>query len=242
MTPRRVRRACLLCLILSACLLAGCGQVDVTADFYRDEKWEALLEVSFPRQTLSMYGASLADIDRQVEDAVAEAQSEGIRASVKKAETEDELVYTFTMKGQGFDKLSMVAFEEEADIHVEQVDGRRLVHFGYYVDPMLGLQPHNITLRGAEIIDGNGRLLDKHTMTWQNASGRLEATLTEQSRSSVGGVLGVGALVVVGVGLVSGGAYFWRRQRPARPVPCPWCGFWIPPGARFCPGCGRPRQ
>lgn len=243
MTSRRMRRVCLTKLFfLFACLLAGCGHVDISADLYSGERWEAIVEIGFPVQAFAVYGESPANIDDQLDEMVAGVRLEGVRASWDKTETDDELIYTIEMKGKGLDKLSSGAFEEEAEIYVEEIGGRRVVHFGYYVDPMLVMQPHSITLRGGEIIDGNGRLLDKGTMTWRNASGHLEATLTEQSRFSVSSGLRILALVVVGVALVTGGIYLWRRRRMTRPVPCPWCGFWVPPGARFCPGCGRSRQ
>lgn len=232
---------CLL-LISFALILAGCGRVDVITDFYRGENWEAVIDVSFSLQALSMLGGSPAEIESQLDEMVIDAKSEGVRASWEKTQTKDAMVYTVKMKGQGLDKLSEAAFDGEAEIRAEKDGGQRVIHFSHYVDPGLGFESQTITLRGGEIIDGNGRLVDKRTMIWRDAAGRIEATLTERSRLGVGSILGILAVVVFTTGLAVGGAHWWRRRRTVQPTPCPWCGFWIPEGARFCPGCGRPRE
>ena len=145
------------------------------------------------------------------------------------------------MKGKGLDTLSRSVFGGEAEIYADESTGRRLIHFSQYMGAGLGFNSQALTLRGGEIIAGNGRLVDDHTIAWDDPHGWIEATLTEGSRFGLGGVLSTVAGIVVVAGLVLGGVQWWRRRRVLRAAPCPWCDFWIPQGARYCPGFGRRR-
>lgn len=228
-------------LALLALVLAGCGaDVDVTVDFYRGENWQAVTELSVSAETLAMTGGA-GEIEKQLDELVTAAEAEDVRASWEKTKAEDNLVYVVEMEGKGLDTLSRSVFDGEAEIYADESTGQRLIHFSQYVGSGLGFSSQTITLRGGEIIAGNGQLVDDRTITWENPSGRIEATLTERSRFGLGSILGIAAAIVVFAGLVVGGVQWWRRSRALRPVPCPWCGSWIPEGAGYCPGCGRPR-
>jgi len=230
----------LLLVVLTLVLTACEGDVDVTVDFYRGENWHAVTVLSVPTEALALAGGAGA-IERELDELVAAAAADGVRASWEKTEAEGNLVYTIEMQGKGLDTLSRTVFDGEAEIYVDESTGQRLVHFSQYVSSGWGFSTQTITLRGGEIIAGNGRLVDDHTITWENPSGRIEATLTERSRLGLGGVLGIVAGIVVVTGLILGAVRLWRRSRALPPAPCPWCGFWIPEGARRCPGCGRRR-
>ena len=214
--------------------------MDVTIDFFRDEAWQAMLELSVSAETIAMAGGP-TELENQLDQMVAEASAQDISTSWKRIESEDKVIYSVEMSGRGLDTLSQAVFDGEAEIYVDDSTGRRLIHFAQYASSGMEFTSQTITLRGGEIIAGNGRLVDDRTITWENPSGRIEATLTERSRFGQGGVLGgVVGVIVVG-GLVYGGVQWWRRSRVRRPLPCPWCGSWIPEGARYCPACGRPR-
>ena len=228
--------------VLSAMLalvLVGCGHLDVTTDFGRDGKWETAIQYTVSREILAMVGTQ--EITDWLDELVSEATTQGVRAQWKQKSAKDATVYVIEMKGEELDTLSQVVFDGKADISVDESNGRRLIRFSQYLTEG-DFETQTLTLRGGKIVDGNGRLVDSRTMTWENHYGDVYAVLTERGGMGVGGILGIVALSVVGIGIVLGGAYWWQRRRASGPAPCPACGFWIPEGARFCPGCGRPRE
>lgn len=231
----------LLKVLLSAMLalvLVGCGHVQVTTDFYRGGKWEAIIQYTISLETLAIVGDQ--EITNWLDNEISKATAQGVRAQWKQTKAKDAAAYVIEMKGEELDTLSQVVFDGEADVRVDESDGRRLIRFSQYLTGA-DFESQTLTLRGGKIIDGNGRLVDSRTMTWENHYGDAYAILTERGSVGVGGILGIVALVVVGIGIVLGGVYWWQRRRASGPAPCPACGFWIPEGARFCPGCGRPR-
>jgi len=235
-----LRSSGILLLALLSLVLAGCGAVvDVTVDFYSGENWQAVMELSVPVELTMAGGAD--DIGSQLDDLVAKAAADGVRVSWEETEANENVVYTIEMKGKGLDTLSRTIFDGQAEIHVDESTGRRLIHFGQYMNSGWGFSAQTLTLRGGKIIAGNGQLVDNHTITWQNPSGRIEATLTERSRFGLASALGILAGVIVVAGLVLGGIRWWRGSRSLPPTLCHWCGYSMPKGAHYCPACGRPR-
>jgi len=222
-------------------VLAGCGAaVDVTVDFFRGENWQAVTELSVPAETLAMAGGA-GEIESHLDELVATAAADDVRAVWEKTEAEGNVVYTIEMRGKGLDTLSRAVFDGEAEIYVDESSGRRLIYFGQYVSPRLDFSAQTLTLSGGEIVAGNGQLVNDRTITWENPYGRIEATLTERSRFGLASILGIVAGMAAVAGLALGIVQLRRRSRAVPPVPCPWCGSWIPEGAPYCPGCGRPR-
>jgi hypothetical protein len=227
--------------VVLALVLAGCGaNVDIVVDFYRGGHWEASTVLGFSQKALALAGGA-DEIERQLDEMVSEATAADVRASWRRTEVDDGPAYAIEMRGQGLDLLSEAIFGGDARIYVDNSSGQRLIHFSQPIDLALGFSTYTIALRGGEIVGGNGQVLDRHTITWKQPSGQIEATLTERSGFRLGRALGVLASVVVVGGLLYGGLQWWHRSRALSPVPCPWCGSWIPEGARFCTECGRPR-
>jgi hypothetical protein len=225
-------------LLLGALVLAGCGHVDVTTDFYRGGRWETVITYRVAQETLAMIGAQ--EMVTELDEFVREAADQGVRAKWKQESIEGGVAYAIMMKGEGLDTLSQVVFDGDAEIRADESGDRRLIHFSQRLTSG-DFESHTLTLRGGEIIEGNGEWVDSRTMTWENHYGDVYAILTERGRGGAGRVLAIVALVILGVGIVLGGIYWWQRRRASGPAPCPACGFWVPEGARFCPGCGRPR-
>jgi len=218
-------------------ILVGCmGQVNVTVDFYRGGNWEAVTEFAVPREAITVTGGE-AQIEAELDNLVREASEEDVRASWEKDSGEGKLVYVVHMKGNTLESLSRMVFEG-ADITVEQREGERLIHFRHNPDS-LDFDSQTIVLRGAEIIAGNGQLIDSQSMMWQNPYREIHATLREQSRFSMGKAFSIGTGIVVVAGLLAAAAYLWRRSQTVGTTYCPWCGAPNPGEAHFCTQCGR---
>jgi hypothetical protein len=228
--------------VLAAIALAGCGaDLDVTIDFYRGEEWEAFLEIAISADVLALAGGP-GEIESQLDELVASSASSDVRTSWKKASgNEGELLYTIRMKGAGLEVLSQVVLDGNADIYVDESSGRRLVHFSQYTSTPIDFGSQSLTLRGGEIISGNGQLVDNQSITWENYYGRMEAVLTERSRFGLDSPLGIGAALLLVAGLVLAGVKLWQRKQTSSPAFCISCGAPIPEDARFCTNCGRAR-
>ena len=241
--PSLAAQCGLLFLTLVALTVTGCGHVEVTTDFYRGEKWEAEIGYTVTLETLAMVGEQ--EITAMLDEMVAEAKAQGARASWSKKTARDSTTYLVTIKGEGLDTLSYVVFDGDAEIYYDEVDGKRAIYFSEYASGS-GFETMTLTLRGGEIMYGNGTYVDNRTMSWTNHYGTMEAVLTERRRVNVLLIvvillllLGIGAILVGVIAFV-----LFKRAKATRQVPsvCAHCGFNIPPGAKFCPGCGQPKD
>lgn len=227
-------------LIGLALLLAGCmGEMSLTVDFYREGEWEAVTEVSVPQEAVAIAGGG-DKIEADLDDMVQEVREEDVRASWNKQENDGRLTYVVNMRGTDLDSLSSTVLED-AEIVVDEDSGARVIHVSYYPG-LPGFESQTLVLRGGEIIAGNGQRVDRQTMMWENPVYLVEASLREHSRFPLGKLLGVGTGIVTAVGILAGAAYLWRRNKPAKPAYCPWCGAQMSGGARFCTQCGRSRD
>lgn len=220
--------------------LAGCGaNMEQTITFYVNEEWAAESSIEVPLQSLALVGGK-PQMDTVIEEMVTEMEAEGARVSWNSSEEDGSVIYTLEAKGEGYEGLRQVAFED-AEITTMEEDGRRLIHFSTFIPrDFLDANRNTITLVGREIVSAsNGDVIvDKGTVQWVNPSGRIEAVL-EAKR-------GFGLLsLLIPIGLVAGvvGAFFLARQgfgRSRSPF-CPSCGAELAPQAKFCPHCGQPR-
>lgn len=224
-----------LTLFLMAFSLVACGgAVDQTVTFYTNENWTAETKLSLPAELFAFTGTT--EIERQVEEQAHQWRAQGAKVSWKASSEGSTQIYTFNLSGQGLHLLNSIVFDGNADLYIDDSSGKRQVYFNRRITRGLfdDLSRYTLTLRGGEVIYGNGRQIDRRTMQWINPSGHIEAVFTERSRLNVGILLLLGlALLVVG-----GGWLLFRR----RPGPCPHCGQWLEAGARYCPSCGNSRS
>jgi hypothetical protein len=225
-------------LVIAATLLVSCGgDVEMTVDFFSNERWEADVLMTLPKE-VSLLAAGVGELEGMLDELARGVEDQGGRVRWKRVDSESDLVYAVEIEGIGLDKLSNIVFDGDARIEVDESTGRRLIKFAYR--PGVGLGgSQEFTLRGGEIVSGNGRRVDKQTMSWRNTYSVMEATLTEQTTTNAASVLGIAAGGLA-IGALIFGAMQLRQRRPGKsPHVCPACGFLSPNSARFCPGCGR---
>lgn len=231
----------ILCLFSAVIILVGCG-ADITRSvtFYEDEDWEADMEIAMPVELLAFLGTA-EELEKSTTEEVADWEAKGAQVSWKSSREEATLIYTFHIEGTGWNLLNEIIFEDRAQIFVEEVGGRRQIHFSYLVSGDLsGANSDVLTLNGGEIISSNGEQLSSGQVKWINTGQRAEAIFTEKSRFGFSTFLII-ALVLGGVG---GGVWYFRQKnsqspvQPPQPLFCANCGVQLMSQAKFCPHCG----
>jgi len=230
----------LLLMFTAVLFLVGCGaEIDQSVTFYRDEQWSAELRLGTSIEMAALLG-SPTEIERELDNIVAEAKNLGVDASWKSSQRDRTLIYTIETKGRGYDALNEIMFDNRAQISVVEDEGRRHIHFSQPVSrDFLDANRYAVTLTGGEIVSSNGTALDRGSVQWVNPSGRMEAVLTEKSRFRVGLWLLIIALVA---GIGGGGWYVWQQQNQQTAAParfCIHCGHPLGAQAQFCPSCGH---
>lgn len=226
----------LLSVILGALLLAGCGgeaKTDVT--LYKGENWQAIMELAIPSQLLGMAGGEAA-LENELRSSLREKPPD-IEVSWHREYEGQNVVYHFTLKGRGWDKLNEAIFDGGATIVGE--DGK--VHITYPIPWGSELTISTLTLRGGKIVSSNADEVTNGSAIWYNPTGTIEAVLTEKSRINWPVIL----LIALGVSMVGGAIAFLTRRQPSEAGAfiveesvCPRCGTVNPPGAKFCKHCG----
>jgi hypothetical protein len=228
--------------LLATFFLNACeGDVDQTVTFYRNELWEADVEMRIPGEVVALTG-SIDEFEVRLDERIAQWEESGVRATWESNREDTTLIYTFHIEGQGLNRLRNTVFDGNGDLYVTVEDGKRYVHFLYQAGSgLLGdLNAYRLTLIGGEIISSNGNQLDNGMVQWTNPSGQIEAVLTEKSRFHAG--ILVPLIAVTAAGAV-GWCFLRRRGQPASQLSelCQHCGAWLEPQANFCPSCGQTR-
>jgi hypothetical protein len=227
--------------------LAGCGaDIDRHVTFYRDEAWRAEMEIAFPVEMLALLASSPESFEADIAKQVADWEADGAQVNWNSRRQETTLIYTFNIEGEGLELLNTIAFEGDATLTAMEINGQRQIQFSYFSSgDLTGANTNTVTLQGGDILSSNGTEIDKGTVQWVNANGRMEAVLTEKSGSGLGMLL-IGLLLAGSMG--GAGWYFWkqRQQTPVQMQPtamafCAHCGTTLSPQAKFCPNCGQPQ-
>lgn len=244
---KKSQRLILVCLILCTFALVGCGaDIDRTVTFYADERWQADMEVTFPIEAVALLG-TLEQFDSEISTEVAKWEGQGADVSWKSLQEETVLIYTFDIKGTGWDLLNEIVFENRAAIDADEAN-RNQIHFSYFASPdMLSANQNTLTLNGGKIISSNGNQVKSGQVQWVNPSGRVEAVITAKSGFNFFTILIIGFVLIA----IVAGFWFYRQKsdQPQTPEPplattsafCPNCGAQLPPQGKFCPTCGNPR-
>jgi hypothetical protein len=225
-------------ILLIAFFLIGCrAEISQEVTLYRNEAWQAEISIKVPVEALVLVG-SPQEIEQGLNEAVAEARTLGVQASWKSRSENGSMAYAMSYKGNGLATLGELVFDNSNAFRVSNEGGKRQIEFSHSTgSDFLGASSYTLTLYGGEILNSNGAQINKNTVQWVNPAGRMQATLTEKRRLTIGSLL----LLVVALGVVSGGGwYWWQRQQP-KVVFCPHCGAQMSSQAVFCPNCGQKR-
>lgn len=214
-------------------LLTGCGgDIDRTVTFYQDESWEVEIILGLPMEAIALLG-SIAEIDSELNEMVAEMQSSGATASWTSSQRDGSQIYTIKAEGIGYELLTD-ALLESASIQVEEVNGQRQIYYRESTGDLSLANSNTLTLIGGQIISSNGQQIARDSVQWVNPTGQVEAVFTEKSRFDPSILLIASGVIVLG------GAIFYAvsRQRRRAQV-CAYCNAQLETGARFCHNCGQ---
>lgn len=235
----------LFCLLTTLFVLTGCAaDIDRTVTFYHDEAWEADMEFDLLEESVALADTTPEELEADMVETVAAWEEAGARVSWETRRDDALLIYAFHIEGVGISLLNEIVFEGKASITIEEIDGRRQIHFSDRVSGIyLEANNNTLTLQGGKVISSNGNELNAETVQWVNPGGTLEAVLTEKSRFGVVHILVIVILMAVVAGV---GYYFWRQGKSTEPHLeqtqasfCIGCGKPLNPEAKFCPYCGQ---
>jgi len=232
------------------------ADASIVIDLYTSDKWQANMELTVPTEVLAQT-VGVDAFEGELQEWIAHAYTCGVYPSWHRIDGTDNLTYLVELEGSGLDAISCAIFGWKAQLYAGQADRRRVVNFNQDDGSWWEFDSLELTLRGGEVIESNGWLVDYRTVTWQNPAGTIWAVLTERSRVfgpirdilAEGGVLAfvvVALAIVIGLLLVAGLVFLsvrlWRRIQSQRPTDCAQCGFHLPEDARYCPECSQKRE
>ena len=83
-------------------LLTGCvGVIEADITLYSGEKWKAKIDLTLTQQDVSMAGGEPA-IEAELQRQAAQLRQQCVRYSWRKEQTEGNVVYHFSVEGQGW--------------------------------------------------------------------------------------------------------------------------------------------
>ncbi len=166
-------RGWLLLLLLVGLILSGCGTAKTEVVFYKGEQWQCVETITVPKDLVEMQGGEAA-LESEVQS-IWKERAPDIKVSWEKEYEGNNVIYHFTLKGEGWDKLNAVVFNEAASI--TENDGRVQLSYSPYEAWMGDLQYSTLTLTGSEIVSSNADSTTNGSATWHSPSGTVEAVL-----------------------------------------------------------------
>ena len=161
-------------------LLTGCvGVIEADITLYSGEKWKAKIDLTLTQQDVSMAGGEPA-IEAELQRQAAQLRQQCVRYSWRKEQTEGNVVYHFSVEGQGWAALNQAVFNNQAQIQSTE-EGH--IYFSY--TPLFAARAFTLRLRGGKILTSNADEVRGNTAIWYNviSTGYAEATLTEAAPS-----------------------------------------------------------
>jgi len=175
-------------------LVAGCvGVIEADITLYSGEEWKADIDLILMQQDVSMAGGEAA-IEAELRRQAAQLEQQGVRYSWRKERKEGNIVYHFSVEGEGWAALNQAVFNGQAQIQSTE-EGH--VYFSY--TPLFAARAFTLRLTGGKILSSNADEVRGNTAIWYNvvSTGYAEATLTEAARSPLPCLGSVGFVVLL---------------------------------------------
>lgn len=199
----------LLCVLLSSC--AGIVEADITV--YAGDRYQQEITLSYSADAVNINGGP-AEIEKKLDEMVAEVGTEGVRISWRKLETQQSDVLQYKIR-QSLTKITDTS--TDGFIWREtSYNNRKAYRFEYtdIADVNRYLQGFTLTLHAGKILESNGTQVDERTVRWVNSRQNPYAIVQPKSAIKwiplvVAGVLLLVTAVVVFILVRSGRMKIW---------------------------------
>lgn len=226
----------ILTLVLVACID---GDLDQTITFFNDGQWQLETDVIIAETDLPTEEA-VDEFELLLRTTLAESVTDNASYEISNRREDAHVIYTISVEG---DNIQLLA--EALGGGVEIVDEERIQ---LRLRPDMDFNNRTYTIVGSEIISGNGIEVESGVMQWNNPTSMMEAVIVGKGNFPLSTILGIVALVAIGVG----GWFVWQKglvKMPTRqptaspPIPpvqqCHNCATTIDGDAPFCANCGE---
>jgi hypothetical protein len=218
-------------LFMTGCT-SGALSIDADVTLAVNENWRVQISLVYNQIEYQIIGGQ---IEQALETAMNTFQKQGVQFNYKKRSLHnDNIEYTITASGKGYQLLNQTFFDGTATILVDQnvsppVITFQYVPFGTYFGAALS---RTFTLHGGKIISTNGTRVGNSAVRWTKPTTTMEASLTASNQLSL-------LTIIIGLGGVALLIIIVMIIRNRKRKTCPYCSARIPRGSEFCPICGQ---
>lgn len=199
----------LLCVLLSSC--AGIVEADITV--YAGDRYQQEITLSFSADAVNFAGGP-AEIEKSLDEMVAEVRPEGVKISWRKLETQQSDVLQYEIR-QSLTKMTDTS--TDGFIWKETLYNNRTAYRFEYTDiadVSRYFQSFTLTLHAGKILESNGTQVDERTVRWVNPGRNPYAIVQPKSAIKwiplvIAGVLLLVTAVVVFILVRSGRMKTW---------------------------------
>ena len=203
-------------------LLSGCFHFRQEVTLQADEKWEANMEIRFPKSTVDQIGEELLlESQSDFEADRAEAEAKGIKATFDvRKENNGDVVWKITYSGQGLKLLNEVMFEGTPAFAAD-ADGRVKLNYnpGEITEMTSMGGSYTFVLNAGKVYSSNATETKGNTLTWKDPTQPLQA---EVGAGAAGGGFPVWLIIVLVVVLLAVAAVallYMRGKQMQKPSP-----------------------
>jgi hypothetical protein len=198
---------------IGALFLAGCEPLEVLilsglrqereVTFYKGEEWECSVRVIVPPE--AMETGLIEEVFESEIRAYLQEKAPDVKASWRKEQEGQKMVYYATFEGKGWAKLNELAFNGNASI----TRRKGMVRIIYPISHLEAMLTRSLMLKGGKIVYSNADKVTDGNAIWYHPAGTVEAVLTEKGRFNWLLVF----LVLLGISLAGGVVFLMLKRR-----------------------------